>query len=82
MDLISPAQRMNLITDVFQMAGTAPLSNMNHYHINGLHLFWDTLFLYLSLYIYIVKSNHESKPALLRLKFDLVSYPTQGEMLG
>ena len=36
----------------------------------------------LSLYIYIVKSNHESKPALLRLKFDLVSYPTHGGDVG
>ena len=32
--------------DVFQMISIALVSVINHYHINGLHLFWDTLYQY------------------------------------
>ena len=42
-DLISLAQRMHFLQDVFQMIASALVSAINHYHhINGLHLFWDT----------------------------------------
>ena len=42
---MSLAQRMHLLLDVFQMTAIALVSVINHYHINGLHLFWDTLYL-------------------------------------
>ena len=43
-DLMSPAQRMHFLQDVFQMTTIAPISVINHYYINVLYLFWDTLF--------------------------------------
>ena len=36
------SQRMHFILDVFQMTAVALVSVINHDHINGLHLFWDT----------------------------------------
>ena len=33
------AQRMHFLQDVFQMTTIALVSIINHYHINGLHLF-------------------------------------------
>ena len=33
------------LQDVFQMTVIALVTVINHYHINGLHLFWDTLYL-------------------------------------
>ena len=36
---MSVAQRMHFLQDVFQMAAFAHVSVINHYHINGLHLF-------------------------------------------
>ena len=33
------------LQDVFQKNATALVSVINHYHINGLHLFWDTLYM-------------------------------------
>ena len=43
-DLMSLAQRMHFLPDVFKMTYIALVSVINHYHINGLHLFWDTLY--------------------------------------
>ena len=40
---MSLAQRMHFLQDVIQMTVIALVSVINHYHINGLHLFWDTL---------------------------------------
>ena len=40
------AQRMRFLHDRFQMTAIALVSVINHYHINGLHLFWDTLYIY------------------------------------
>ena len=37
-------ERMNFLQDVFQMTVIALVSVINHYHINGMHLFWDTLY--------------------------------------
>ena len=37
-------QRMPLLQDMFQMTTIVLVSVINHYHINGLHLFWDTLY--------------------------------------
>ena len=34
------------LQDVYQMTTIVLLSEINHYHINKLHLFWDTLFMY------------------------------------
>ena len=36
---------MRFLLDVFQMIAFAFVSVINHYHINGLHVFYDTLFL-------------------------------------
>ena len=33
------------LQDMFQMTTTALVSVINHYHINGFHLFWNTLYL-------------------------------------
>ena len=41
--------------DVFQMTAITLVSAINYYHINGLHLFWDTLYIYI--YIYIKMTN-------------------------
>ena len=35
---------MHFLQDMFQMSTIAFVSVINHYHINGLHLFWDTLY--------------------------------------
>ena len=43
-DLMPLAQRIHFLEDVFQMITIAPVSVINHYHINGLYLFWDTLY--------------------------------------
>ena len=36
-------QKMHFLQDVFQITTIVLVSVINHYHINGLHLFWDTL---------------------------------------
>ena len=46
-DLMSLAQMIQFLLDVFQMTAIALVSVINHYHINGLHLFWDTLYIIL-----------------------------------
>ena len=43
-DLMSLAQRMYFLLNTFRMTAIAVVSVINHYHINGLHLFWDTLY--------------------------------------
>ena len=42
---MAPAERVHFLQDVFQMTAIALVSVINPYHINGLHLFWDTLYL-------------------------------------
>ena len=42
-DLMSLAQRMHFLQDVFQITVIALVSVINHYHFNGMCLFWDTL---------------------------------------
>ena len=37
---------------MFQMNAIALVSEINHYHINGLHLFLDTLYIYVYIYIH------------------------------
>ena len=39
-----PQRKPFFLLDVFQMTDIALVSVKNHYHINRLHLFWDTLF--------------------------------------
>ena len=39
---MSLAQMMHFLQDMFQMTAIALISVINHYHINGLHLFRDT----------------------------------------
>ena len=51
---------MHFLLDMFQMTTIAFVSIINHYHINGLHLFWDTLYIKLG-YFYILVSNLEMK---------------------
>ena len=38
-DLMSLAQRKHFLQDMFQMTTIVLVSVINHYHINGLHLF-------------------------------------------
>ena len=35
---------MHFLQDVFQMTAITLVPVINHYHINGLHLFWDILY--------------------------------------
>ena len=42
---MSLAQRMRFLQDVFQMTAITLISVINPYRINGLHLFWDTLYI-------------------------------------
>ena len=51
-DLISLAQIMDILQDLFQMTAIALVSVINHYHINGLHLFWDTQYIYIAVSLY------------------------------
>ena len=51
---MSVAQRMPFLQDVFQMTAIAFVSVINHYHINGLPLFWDILY-----YKYYSFLNHK-----------------------
>ena len=41
---MSLAQRIHFLQDVFQMTTIEFVSVINHYHINGLYLIWDTLY--------------------------------------
>ena len=45
-DLMSQAQRIHFLQDLFQMTAIALVSIINLIHINGLHQFWDTLLIY------------------------------------
>ena len=42
-DLLSLAQMMHFLLDVFQMTAIVLVSVINHYHLNGLHLFCDNV---------------------------------------
>ena len=53
---MSLAQSMYFLQTVFQMTTIALVSVMNHNHINGLHLFWDTVY-----YSKLIKSLYENK---------------------
>ena len=44
-DLMSVVHRMHFLEDVFELTPIAPVSLINHSHINGLHLFWDTWYI-------------------------------------
>ena len=52
-DLMSLAQRMHFLQEVFQMTAIALISMINHYHTDGFYLFWDTIYIYIYIYIYI-----------------------------
>ena len=38
------AQRIHFLQDVFQMTAILLVSVIKHYNIDGLHLFWDSVF--------------------------------------
>ena len=40
------------LPDVFQITTIVLVSVKNHYHIDGLHLFWDTLYICLGLFLF------------------------------
>ena len=44
-NLMSLVQRMYFLQDMFQMRDIVLVSVINHYHSNGLHLFWDILYI-------------------------------------
>ena len=48
-DLMSLAQRIYFLPDGFQMIAIVLV--INHYYINGLHLFWDTLYKHLPYFV-------------------------------
>ena len=50
---MSLAQKMHFLLDVFQMSAVMLISVMNHYHIYGLHLFWDTLYICVCVCVYV-----------------------------
>ena len=54
---MSQALRMHFLQDVFQMITFALVSVINQFHINELHLFWDTLY---SISFFFVKSLFKS----------------------
>ena len=43
---MSLAQRIHFLHYMFQMTAIALVSVINHYHINGLHPFWNTVYIY------------------------------------
>ena len=47
---MSLTQRKHFLQDVFQMIAIALVSVIDNYHTNGLHLFWDTLYMYANYY--------------------------------
>ena len=57
-DLMSLAQRMQFFKDMFQMSAIALVSVINHYHINGWHLFWDSLNMCVNVYMHVL--SHQS----------------------
>ena len=78
-DFMSLAQRMHFLHDVFQMTAISFVLVWNHYHINGLNLFWDTLYththththIYIYIYIYICR-NSNLLPHIFINKFILI----------
>ena len=47
---MSLAHRMHFLQNVFQMTAIELVSVLNHYHINGLLLFWDNKKTYMDCY--------------------------------
>ena len=43
-DFIFLPQRIHFLQNVLQITAIALVSVINHYHINGLYRFWDTLY--------------------------------------
>ena len=70
---------MYFLQDVFQMTAIAFVSEMNHYHINGLHLFRDTLYVHTLIFMcvyyiytvgasgYVMVSKHDLQTSRVRL---------------
>ena len=54
---MSLAQRVHFLQNMFQMTALTFVSVINKYHINGLHLFWDTLYIILEKLKQTVKKN-------------------------
>ena len=52
-DLMSNSKNA-FFQDMFQMTTIAFVSVINHFHINGLHLFWPSQYIYIYIYIYIL----------------------------
>ena len=44
---MSPIQNMHFLQHKFQMTAIELVAVIKHYHINGLHLFWDNLYIYI-----------------------------------
>ena len=54
---MSLAERIHFWQDMFQMTAITLVSVINHYHINGLHLLWDTLYITREISIIIYKER-------------------------
>ena len=61
---MSLAQRMDFLLDLFKRKVVALV--INHYHINGLHLFWDTL------YIRIAVIMFSKECSIVSISFSLI----------
>ena len=80
-NLMSLAQRMYFLQDVFQMTAVVLVSVINHYHFKGLHLFWDTLYIYKRYTLKIFanwqfSSNHRYQNFIISsgTKMDIIKY--------
>ena len=51
---MSLSQMGHFLLDIFQMTSIALVSVINHYHDNGLHLFWDTLYLSSTSFFFLI----------------------------
>ena len=68
---MSLAQRMHFLLDMFQMTTIVFVSVINNYHIIGLHLFWDILYLLRQKQTYSLLGIHIFIP----VSFPLVKAP-------
>ena len=51
------AQKMHFLQNGFHMTAIALISVINHYHINGLHLFLDTLYIILLVILFWIEQH-------------------------
>ena len=76
------------LQDIFQMSAISLVSVINYYHINGFHLFWDTVFFFFFLYsvVHCNSKIHQitsSFSLLINTKSNIISlFPSFSPLLG